>query len=244
MVRDFPRYRRWHATMESAETTAKLVRRRFKKSRCLAPATSPSPTMVTSNCRYRWHSSFDNLQIDAKMTSMATDVLGNLVIDEFRGPYQFLSNFYECCITLYESPFMPDYAFPPEGITFGSSEQVYMWHKSLIEAERDAILACKTPAAAKKQGGPEFTTLRPGWREDLLCIDVMLFALDAKFIQHPDLQSLLMQTGDSPLIEGNWWHDNFWGNCLCPRPACKSTVGLNHLGKLHEFRRAQHYMAG
>ena len=35
---------------------------------------------------------------------------------------------------------------------------------------------------------------------------------------------------DIMLIEGNYWHDNYWGNCLCPK--CKEIEGQNQLGKI------------
>lgn len=44
------------------------------------------------------------------------------------------------------------------------------------------------------------------------------------------LKKKLLETGDAELIEGNYWHDNTWGQCYCPR--CKNKIGENHLGKL------------
>jgi len=40
----------------------------------------------------------------------------------------------------------------------------------------------------------------------------------------------LLATGDTKLLEGNRWHDNFWGNCDCPN--CRDKPGLNYLGKI------------
>jgi predicted NAD-dependent protein-ADP-ribosyltransferase YbiA (DUF1768 family) len=48
--------------------------------------------------------------------------------------------------------------------------------------------------------------------------------LVAKFGQNPELMQLLKDTGDSILIEGNSWGDQFWGVC--------NSVGKNWLGKL------------
>ena len=41
------------------------------------------------------------------------------------------------------------------------------------------------------------------------------------------------------VVHGNWWHDNYWGNCNCDR--CKDIKGQNKLGKMlmdlrEEFR--------
>ncbi len=48
-----------------------------------------------------------------------------------------------------------------------------------------------------------------------------------KFIRHRELRELLLATGKASLLEGNWWHDNFWGDCFCE--AC-SQPGENRLG--------------
>ena len=45
------------------------------------------------------------------------------------------------------------------------------------------------------------------------------------------LQDMLLNTGDAYLVEGNSWHDNYWGICLlksCPR--CDDKKGRNKLG--------------
>ena len=45
-----------------------------------------------------------------------------------------------------------------------------------------------------------------------------------KFLQHPHLIEMLLQTGDEELVEGNKWGDRFWGVC--------KGKGENHLGKI------------
>ena len=52
--------------------------------------------------------------------------------------------------------------------------------------------------------------------------------LRLKFAQ-PYLRDLLIATGEQKLIEGNYWHDNFWGSCSCEKCGDK---GENHLGRL------------
>lgn len=75
--------------------------------------------------------------------------------------------------------------------------------------------------------------LRTDW--DLVKLDVMRRVVRAKFEQHPNLAQYLLDTGDAELIEGNTWHDVYWGVDL------KTDEGENHLGKIlmalrQEFR--------
>ena len=56
----------------------------------------------------------------------------------------------------------------------------------------------------------------------------MEWALTEKF-KDPDLKRMLIETGDEELIEGNNWHDNFFGSCYCDRCGNK---GENNLGKI------------
>jgi len=69
--------------------------------------------------------------------------------------------------------------------------------------------------------------LRPNW--DLMKISVMRKLLEQKFSQD-EFISLLLSTKDKFIEEGNYWHDNFWGNCYCIK--CKDKKGENILGKL------------
>lgn len=50
--------------------------------------------------------------------------------------------------------------------------------------------------------------LNPEWER--MKITVMLTALRAKFAQ-PELAERLRATGTEVLVEGNTWHDQFWG---------------------------------
>lgn len=167
---------------------------------------------------------------------MEKDVLGNPCIEDFRGEYFFLSNF---C----------DRGFTWKGILFHSREQAYMWEKTEIESEKTAILEQLTPAKVKQYCSRHANniTLRPDW--DDMRYGIMLAVIEEWYNQNPDMKDRLLATGDAILTEGNWWHDNAWGDCIwasredvktgrrCER--CKSTPGQNWLGKIHMFLRTK-----
>lgn len=52
----------------------------------------------------------------------------------------------------------------------------------------------------------------------------MVDIVRAKFTQNKELAKRLKATGDKTLIEGNYWHDTYWGVC--------EGVGENYLGKI------------
>jgi ribA/ribD-fused uncharacterized protein len=93
---------------------------------------------------------------------------------------------------------------------------------ALIEQIRSA----STPGAAKRLGRK--VPLRADWMN--VRHQVMRVLLREKF---SDLKrgSLLESTGNRLLVEGNNWHDQFWGDCTCGKPSC-ALPGENMLGKL------------
>lgn len=51
----------------------------------------------------------------------------------------------------------------------------------------------------------------------------------AKFEQNKDLKQRLLETETQPIEEDTTsWHDNYWGNCHCPK--CQNLPGQNRLG--------------
>ena len=134
------------------------------------------------------------------------------MIFEFDGDYAFLSNFYEAPC---------DY----EGIHYPTVEHAFQAAKTLDINGRKAIAAAPTPGKAKRMG--RSVVLRPDWEE--VKVDVMRDCLRSKF-RNTNLRRLLLATGDEELMEGNFWHDNVWGNCLCEE--CQDTPGRNMLGML------------
>ena len=133
----------------------------------------------------------------------------------FDGEYAFLSNFYPCSITY-------------NGLEYKHTEGAFQAQKSLNEQDRRVIASMINPGQAKRAAGRHgFVKLRSDWEEikDRIMDEVLI----AKFTQNPELKEKLLATGDAELIEGNTWHDNYWGTCTCDR--CKPIYGRNQLGK-------------
>lgn len=153
-------------------------------------------------------------------------------IMRFAGDYAFLSNFSRAAVE-YES------------VTYPSLEHAYQAAKFVSPTYRERIRAAtkeKTgepdPGLAKRLGhGPG---MRTDW--DVVKIDIMWELLCTKFEAGSELADRLLSTGYAHLIEGNKWHDNFWGVCYCPRCARANPPlgqGRNVLGKLLMGRRQQ-----
>ena len=84
-----------------------------------------------------------------------------------------------------------------------------------------------SPSDAKKAG--RNLKLRSDWEE--IKDRVMYDVCRAKFTMNDSLRlaDRLLATGDEELVEGNTWHDNYWGDCHCEK--CKDIPGRNQLGK-------------
>lgn len=134
-------------------------------------------------------------------------------INEFRGSYAFLSNFYV-------------YKFKHNGIEFRSSEHAYQWEKAETELDKSRILRALTPFRAKEIGHSIKINIKK-W--DSVKLIIMESILISKF-SDVHLCIKLIDTKPYELIEGNRWHDNFWGICYCQN--CIFRVQDNNLGKL------------
>ena len=129
------------------------------------------------------------------------------MISLFRDKYFFLSNFYPVEIKL-------------DGIVYPNAEAAFQAQKTLDVEERRKFSMLKNPVQAKRLGRK--VKLRDDWEE--VKLDIMTEVVSQKFLQHPHLIEMLLQTGDEELIEGNKWGDRFWGVC--------KDKGENHLGKI------------
>jgi len=134
------------------------------------------------------------------------------IINRFRGKYSFLSNFAAADVEL-------------DGKIYRTVEHAYQAAKTCDPFIRFEIRTQPTPADARRLGRK--VKLRDDWESRRL--QVMRDLLYKKF-QRADLKELLLSTGDSELVEGNYWHDNYWGSCECFK--CSTCLHQNHLGKL------------
>jgi len=135
----------------------------------------------------------------------------NDYIVKFDGDNRFLSNFYPSKITY-------------EGKVYDTTEHAYQASKTLDDNERESVRSAQGANAAKKAGRK--VTLRKDWND--IKDDIMLSILRLKF-SDADLKDRLLKTQDKVLIEGNYWHDNWFGVCYCEK--CKG-IGKNRLGQL------------
>jgi len=136
------------------------------------------------------------------------------MIDCFDGKYAFLSNFYNCPVTY-------------NRLVYQNNEAAFQAQKTLDENVRREFTSLP-PNLAKRKG--RRVTLRSDWEK--VKDDVMYEICLAKFlsVENHKLFELLLNTNSEEIVEGNHWHDNYWGNCTCDR--CKSIEGKNMLGKI------------
>lgn len=132
-------------------------------------------------------------------------------IDNFKRDYYFLSNFH------------PSYVMY-EGDIYPTVEHAFQAAKIAERKSRQFFTTLPTPDLAKYHG--RRVELQPDWEQ--IKDKVMLDILRDKFSRDPNKANLLA-TGNRPLIEGNNWHDNHFGDCRCAK--CKNIVGENVLGK-------------
>lgn len=138
------------------------------------------------------------------------------MIDSFSGQYYFLSNFYPSCIYL---------KVQEDWIVCRTVEHAFQASKTIYPRQQLEIISAETPGKAKRLGRQ--LILRNDWED--IKVNVMKQFLMQKFAD-VDLRIKLLATGDEELVEGNYWHDNFYGDCRCEK--CKNIQGKNILGTL------------
>jgi len=135
------------------------------------------------------------------------------MICEFKGKNGFLSSFSISNISYTEK-------------IYPTAEHLYQALKTCDFCLRERIRCSSSPGLAKAQG--KLVILRFNW--DKIRDRCMHQVVKMKFNQNLDLRQKLMVTFPLQLVEGNYWHDNYWGNCLCDR--CGQIDGQNKLGKI------------
>jgi len=132
-------------------------------------------------------------------------------ISSFKKEFEFLSNFYAA-------------SFVQAGFLWPTVEHAYQAAKTTSDYNKRKIRDAKTPGIAKYVGS--CVTLREDWEQ--VKVSIMTELVWLKFEQNSKLRDKLLCTYPIELIEGNYWHDNFWGDCFCKK--CTDIKGRNMLG--------------
>ena len=128
------------------------------------------------------------------------------MINEFKGKYFFLSNFYNAQVEY-------------EGLLYKNNEAAFQSAK-VVDMERRKQFCKLDPSTAKRKG--RNVTLRHDWEQ--IKDKVMEDCVRDKFTRNEELRQRLLDTGDEELVEGNVWGDQYWGVCR--------GRGKNMLGKI------------
>ncbi len=139
----------------------------------------------------------------------------------FEGGYRFLSNFFPSFI-LHRRDIYP------------TAEHLFQALKARNLVSRKMIRLASSPGEAKRIGNR--IALREDWED--IKRKLMYTVVRLKFQQNKGLKKALLETGNASLVEGNSWHDNYWGDCICR--GCKEHKGQNHLGKI--LMRVREYL--
>lgn len=131
------------------------------------------------------------------------------VIDNFKGEFDFLSNFYSTYMIF-------------NGKEYRNTEAAFHAQKDPSRADEFQKM---TASEAKSLGRK--VDLRGDWED--VKVELMAQIVYEKFAGNSYNAKLLLDTGDRELIEGNWWNDRFWGVC--------KGVGENKLGKILMYVR-------
>ncbi len=127
----------------------------------------------------------------------------------FKDEYDFLSNFYPAVITV-------------DNITYPTLENAYQAQKCIDCSKRIEFVNI-TPGQAKRLGRK--VELRKDWEE---VKDSIMYDLLLKKFSNAQLRERLRSVKEE-IVESNYWHDNYWGSCVCNK--CQNK-GSNKLGKM------------
>ena len=105
------------------------------------------------------------------------------------------------------SNFSP-HGFTLDGAYWPTSEHYFQAQKFKGAKDVEEIRLARGPMMAARMGRSRSRPLRRDWER--VKEDVMRGALEAKFRAHPDLQRILLSTGEALLVEASS-KDSYWG---------------------------------
>jgi ribA/ribD-fused uncharacterized protein len=108
------------------------------------------------------------------------------------------------------------------GKQWPTSEHFFQAQKFAGTEHEEEIRRANSPMIAARLGRSRKKPLRSDW--EAIKDEIMCQALKAKFTQHPELKSLLLNTGDALLIE-HTKNDRYWADA-------GDGTGKNRLGQL------------
>ncbi len=132
------------------------------------------------------------------------------MISGFDNSYSFLSNFYPIPVIY-------------KGVAYDNAESAYQAQKCRKASDKNKFIGI-TGRHAKKLG--RTIEVIDGW--DSCKHQIMFEIVLQKFLQNESIAQRLLETKNEMIIETNYWHDNYWGNCECDN--CKEIHSMNNLG--------------
>lgn len=132
-------------------------------------------------------------------------------INKFRGKNYFLSNFYQAPVKY-------------QGMFFTNNEAAFQGAKVIGTKQESQRLSFTSLIARDAKHKGRHVLLRSDWEKvkDQVMYDIVL----DKFTRNQDLRDKLLATKNAELIEGNTWHDTYWGYDITKKR------GQNKLGKI------------
>ncbi|MEP7286473.1 MAG: NADAR family protein [Chloroflexota bacterium] len=100
------------------------------------------------------------------------------------------------------------HGFTLDGQYWPTSEHYFQAQKFVGTPYADSIRLSKSPTIAARMGRSRQRPLRPDW--ETVKDDLMRRAVLCKFELHTDIQAVLLDTGDEPIVE-NAPGDYYWG---------------------------------
>lgn len=152
--------------------------------------------------------------------------------DKSGDKHRFLSNFYPCDVTLpAEDVKQKDGSISSlPAMKFTSTETAYMAWKTTNLSVRKKIQNL-SPADAKELTHSDDFILRDDYSDDGR-IHTMLILVEQKFSkENSNLRTMLLETDNKTIIEGNIWGDDFFGLDL------ETGEAKNYLGKILMYVR-------